>query len=357
MQDLSNPQKNPEDFVNEVLSMDCENLERQLKQANAVKSMGSDLQHKISHKNRLLKSQMSGLLQDAKDGGTVGKSLVLLQEKTSLIDPNRCDFSMGTVRRMLAKLPFVGTPLSRWVARYQSVDAAIQDIMGSLEAGKERLERDNVSLEDEQVSLHELSEQLRTYIEFGTALDEKFTAASRDSALDDSKRGIIEENILFPLRQRLLDLQQQLAVTQQAIITIAVITRNNDELIRCVGRSLHVTISALNTAATLAIALHTQKRVLDGVEAVNKTTDRLISETSRRLKTQGAAIQRQATSAQLDIKGLKSAFRDIQIAMDDLQTFRRKALPEMSQSIAQMETLTRDMQGYIEQQDLEREPI
>jgi hypothetical protein len=50
---------------------------------------------------------------------------------------------------------------------------------------------------------------------------------------------------LFALRQRTLDLQQQLAVNQQGVLAIEIIIRNNRELIRGVDRALDVTISRI----------------------------------------------------------------------------------------------------------------
>jgi len=58
---------------------------------------------------------------------------------------------------------------------------------------------------------------------------------------------------------------------------IETIVRNNKELIRGVDRTLNVTINALSTASTLAIALQHQKKVLEGVNAVNNCN----SKTSR----------------------------------------------------------------------------
>lgn len=117
---------------------------------------------------------------------------------------------------------------------------------------------------------------------------------------------------------------------------------------RGVNRTLHVTVSALNVGATLAIALANQSMVLEKVESVNKTTSDLIAGTAERLKTQGAQIHKQASSSMLDIEKLKQAFADINIAMDDIATFRRNALPEMAQSVAELNRITAEAAAQIE---------
>ena len=57
---------------------------------------------------------------------------------------------------------------------------------------------------------------------------------------DDPKYKFIQEELLFPLRQRTQDLQQQLVVNQQGFLAMEIIIRNNKELIRGVDRCLNV---------------------------------------------------------------------------------------------------------------------
>ena len=135
---------------------------------------------------------------------------------------------------------------------------------------------------------------------------------------DDPRRQFVEEDILFALRQRTLDLQQQLAVNQQGVLAIEIIIRNNRELVRGVDRALDVTISALQVAVTVALALAHQRIVLDKIEAINTTTSAMIAGTAERLKTQGTQIHQQASSTMLDMEALKGAFADIDAALDEI---------------------------------------
>ena len=59
-------------------------------------------------------------------------------------------------------------------------------------------------------------------------------------------------------------------------MAIDLIIRNNVELMRGVDRATNVTVSALQVAVTLALALANQKITLDKILAVNETTDKLI---------------------------------------------------------------------------------
>ena len=158
---------------------------------------------------------------------------------------------------------------------------------------------------------------------------------------EDPRRRFVEDEILFPLRQRIQDIQQQLAVNQQGVLAIELIVRNNKELIKGVDRGINVTVNALNVAVTVALALANQKIVLDKIDAVNLTTNKLIAQTAAQLRTQGAAIHKQASSTQLDIEVLKKAFVDVNAALDDISNLRKEALPQMANHILEMDKLTR----------------
>ncbi len=344
-------EKQANEIVESILALDEKDLDEQQKFVRAISSIGRPIQEKLAQQSQILKEPIQILMNDTKDGGAVAQNLLSLQSQVNEINPNRVDFTMSTIRRLLAKIPAVGTPLAKWFAKYQAISAVIDDIVKSLKDGKSKLERDNTTLQDDQIRMRKLIFELQDYIALTKALDQKLEAASRSTNISDEKRKFFEEELLFPLKQRIMDLQQQLAVNQQGVIAMEVIIRNNKELITGVQRALNVTTTALSTAATLQVALQRQKKVLEGVEAVTDTTNELIAGTAEQLRTQGTEIQKRAASAQLDIEMLKRAFNDVQMALDDISSFRRGALPEMANSIVEMDKLSSDMQDTIEKME------
>lgn len=341
-----------DDVVKAIMSIDAKDLAAQQKQTSAVSNLGRDVQVEMAKQSQMLSQPMAMLVHEAEDGGKVATSLLSLQEQVNIINPNRVDFTMSTIRRMLAKIPGVGTTLSRWFAKYQAVSAVISDIVKSLKDGKSQLERDNTTLQDDQRRMRELTFKLEEYIKLGQLLDQKLTAAIESQvAANDERMKFLQEEVLFPLRQRVIDLQQQLAVNQQGVLATEVIIRNNVELVKGVDRALNVTITALNTAATLQVALVRQRKVLNGVQAVTETTNELLVETSETLKNQGVEIQKQASQAQLDVEMLKTAFNNVEQALNEISSFRRDALPEMARSIIEMDGLTQKMGDSIEKME------
>ncbi|MDH5756683.1 MAG: toxic anion resistance protein, partial [Nitrospinota bacterium] len=63
---------------------------------------------------------------------------------------------------------------------------------------------------------------------------------------------------------------------------------------------------------------------------------------------QGTAIHKQASSAMLDMEALKSAFNDMNEAINELSRFRQEALPKMAQAVLEMDQLTQEGEKAID---------
>lgn len=338
--------------IERLLSLDARQLNERQVQNRAISSLGAGAVSKVQKRNHLLAEPIGSLMQDAEDGGPVATSLLQLQEQVNEINPNKVDFDMGTIRRLLSKLPFIGTPLSQWFAKHQAVSSVIHDIVKQLEEGKGMLQRDNQTLTYQQIQMREATFELQDYVSFGLVLKQRLDDKINQLPADEEKRKFLEDEICFPLNQRIMDLQQNLAVNGQGVVTSEIIIRNNKELIRGVERSLNVTITALQIASTLAVALQKQKKVLKSVQAVNNTTDDLILQTSSRLKHQGTEIHKQASTTMLDVEKLRQSFDNVLSALDDVNNFRRAALPEMSKQINEMNQLNINMDKAIAKMEL-----
>lgn len=338
------------DYADQLISFDPSDEDARDANREAVDSMGRDLQTRAASRTRMLQAPLGDLVRASEDGGPVATSLTDLRVEVEKLDPASVDLSPGWFTRMVGHLPGVGTPLKRYFMRYESTQTVIDSIIKSLEKGREELKRDNVTLGEDQKTMRELTLSLTDQVALGQALDEAVSGKLQtEIAPDDPRRSFIEEELLFVIRQRTMDLQQQLAVNQQGVLATELIVRNNRELIRGVDRAIDVTVSALQVAVTVALALAHQKIVIDKVEAVNRTTSDLIAGTAERLKTQGTQIHEQAAGAMLDMDSLRQAFQDINIAFDEISRYRREALPQMANTILELDSLAAESEEAIQQ--------
>ncbi len=339
-------------FADALIDPDSSDFEAQDEMKAAINDMGRELQRKAGRQSKMLQQPIKDLSKHGEDGGPVANALVELKMEVEELDPNRFDFSAGWVTRMLGMIPGIGSAMKRYFSRYESAQTVIDAIIHSLEEGREQLKRDNVTLSEDQRGMRELSLKIERQVMLAQLLDQKLQyKLDREIPADSPKSRFVQEELIFPLRQRIMDLQQQLAVNQQGVISIEIIMRNNKELVRGVDRAINVTISALQVAVTVALALTNQKIVLDKINALSQTTSDLIAGTAATLKTQGTAIHTQASQSMLQMDSLKSAFADITSAMDEISRFRREALPKMAESILEFDQLTAQGEATIERME------
>jgi uncharacterized protein YaaN involved in tellurite resistance len=335
--------------VQAIMELDIESLEKRRQVLQSIESFGISTMRSSSEKNALLQVQVGRLSKTGDEGGQVAKGLTELQLQLKDLDPSVVDFAKSGL------LGMVFNPLRRYFAKFQKADAVISDIIISLDKGKTVLKNDNTTLEIEQQTLRELTKKLQKEIQLGMLMDaeiESQVEAAKIRQESEDKIRFITEEVLFPLRQRVMDLQQMLVVNQQGIMAIEVVIRNNKELIRGVDRARNVTVTALKISVTVASALYNQKIVLKKIELLNETTNNLISATSKMLKDQGAAIHKQSLETSISVDTLKQAFTDVLSALDSISTYKQEALPRMRETIHQFSELA--VTGEQQIQRLER---
>jgi uncharacterized protein YaaN involved in tellurite resistance len=344
-------QKQAQEYADQLLAASDTDFAAKTASVQAIESMGLEAQRSAARKSQMLEEPIHTLSVKGADGGPVANALIELKVQVEALDPYKFDFEPGWFGRMVDRMPVVGGKLKTYFAQYESAQTAIDAIIRSLMMGRDQLGRDNSILSGDKIEMQAEKLRLERTIDMAHALDLELESRLAQVSPEHSRHKFIQEELLFPLRQRQIDLGQQLAVTQQGIIAMELVLRNNLELIRGVNRALTTTVSALKTAVVVALALAHQKIVLDKITALNTTTSALIQHTSERLKSQGVAIQKQASTAMLDMNALKTSFKDLTTAIDDISAFRVKALEEMSGTIGELMILNHEAGKVIERME------
>ena len=328
--------KAAEEKAAEIMEVNLDSFDNRKEFTAAIETFGQDVVKKAEVKNNILSKRMNELSKNGTESGEVAKGLEELAVRMRDLDPSGIDFAK--------KSPFgkAFSPVRRYFDRYKTADAEIADIVKSLEKGKNVLRNDNTTLELEEASMRDVTKQLNQKLEMAIDLDAYLTSKIeeiRAQGTDDERVKFLEEEVVFPLRQKIMDFQQLQVVNQQGIVAMDVIRSNNKELIRAVDRAETVTVSSLRTAVTVAGALYNQKIVLEKVQLLNESTNAMIQATSKMLKDQGVAIQKQATEANISVETLKVSFENTLSALDDISNYKQEALPKIAQTIEEFRKL------------------
>ncbi|MEN9891383.1 MAG: hypothetical protein RLY78_1678 [Pseudomonadota bacterium] len=326
------------EFVAQVSALDAQD-QRFRDCVQRIHQLGdADIAAAASVSNRMLERPVQSLRDGVVDGASgIGGTLVDLRRTVEDLDPSR-QGDLLAPRRLLGLIPF-GSRLVAYFERYQSAQTHLNAIIESLRRGKDELMRDNAAIEQEKARLWQLMEKLEQHVYIGRRMDGELESRAAQIELQDPEKArVVREEMLFYMRQKVMDLLTQLSVSIQGYLALDMLRKNNLELIKGVDRATTTTVSALRTAVIVAQALANQKLVLDQIQALNTTTGRLIESTSEMLRRQTGEIHAQAASSTIDIQHLQRAFDNIYQTMDAITHFKQEALGAMQTTVQALET-------------------
>lgn len=329
-------------FVADLISSDANSPEFG-KKVDAITNMGrKEIMAAAAMSNRFLDRPVRAM---DKDSG-VGANLAELRRTVEELDPGK-NGKLSTGRKILGIIPF-GNSVKRYFTSYQSAQGHIQSILTHLGSGKDELLMDNAAIDVERQKLWEAMGNLEQMIHISRTLDGKLEEKAADlDASDPAKAKAIRETALFYVRQRTQDLLTQMAVSVQGYLALDLVKKNNVELVKGVDRASTTTVGALRTAVTVAQAMTNQRLVLQQITALNATTAGLIDSTSTMLRDQTGKIHEQAASSTIPLEVLQRAFQNIYDTMDNIDTFKVKALESMKQTVTTLTAEVEKSKGYI----------
>ena len=329
-------------FIDDLVAQDANSPEFG-QRVDQLTNMGrKEIAEAAGHSNRFLDRPVRAMDSDNK----VGVDLAELRRTIEDLDPGKRG-SLTAPKKLFGLIPF-GNRMRDYFDSYKSAQSHINSILGSLASGKDVLTKDNAAIDVERQNMWQTMGRLEQMIHISKTLDARLESKALElDSTDPTKAKAIRESALFYIRQRTQDLLTQMAVTVQGYLALDLVKKNNVELVKGVDRASTTTVAALRTAVTVAQALVGQKLVLEQITALNTTTANMIDSTGEMLKNQTAAIHEQAASSTIPIETLQRAFQNIYDTMDNIDTFKLKALENMKTTVNMLSNEVEKSKGYI----------
>jgi uncharacterized protein YaaN involved in tellurite resistance len=239
-------------LVADLLARDLSSAPARDAAAALVDGLGSEARAVAARVTRLLDAPVEDLTREAGDSGDIARALADLHDEVDHLDPAGIDLAPGPLRRALSRLSGAGSPVEQYLARVTRSRGALERVVATLRRGRDQLRRDGVTVEADRADLLAAADLLDGQVALVGAVDRELSGALDGSAADHPHRDVLRDDLLFAVRRRLLDLQQQLAVTQQGVLALGLVQRNTRELGHGVDRALDVTVAALNVAVAVA---------------------------------------------------------------------------------------------------------
>ncbi len=328
-------------FVEELIALDAKSPDFGQK-VDQITNMGrKEIMAAAGMSNRFLDRPVRAMDQET----GVGADLSELRRTVEDLDPGRRGKMTG--RKLFGIIPF-GNKLKNYFDSYTSAQGHIQAILARLASGKDELLMDNAAIDVERQKLWEAMGNLEQMIHIAGTLDQRLgDKAAELDATDPEKAKAIRETALFYVRQRKQDLLTQMAVSVQGYLALDLVKKNNVELVKGVDRASTTTVGALRTAVTVAQAMTNQKLVLGQITALNQTTAGIIDSTGQLLRENTAQIHEQAASSTIPMETLQRAFQNIYDTMDEVDSFKLRALESMKQTVNTLSDEVEKSKGYI----------
>tara|TARA_R110002126_G_scaffold50089_21_gene138188 strand:- start:2534 stop:3739 length:1206 start_codon:yes stop_codon:yes gene_type:complete len=329
-------------FIDDLIAQD-ENSPEFGKKVDQITNMGrKEIAEAAGQSNRFLDRPIRSM--DESSG--IGSDLAELRRTVEDLDPGKRG-NLTTKKKIFGIIPF-GNKMRNYFDGYKSAQGHIASILDRLRSGKDELLMDNAAIDVERKNLWAAMGRLEQMIHVSKVMDQRLEdKAAELDATDPAKAKAIRESALFYVRQRTQDLLTQMAVTVQGYLALDLVKRNNVELVKGVDRASTTTVGALRTGVTVAQALTNQKLVLDQITALNTTTAGVIDSTSEMLKNQTGQIHEQAASATIPLETLQRAFQNVYDTMDNIDTFKLKALENMKATVNSLSGEIEKSKGYI----------
>jgi uncharacterized protein YaaN involved in tellurite resistance len=340
--EVSELDKKVAQFVDELAALDSNSPDFG-KKVDQLTAMGrKEIAEAAGASNRFLDRPVKAIDSDT----GIGADLTELRRTVEELDPRENSKSL-TTRKFLGIIPF-GKRINHYFDKYRSSQTHISAILSRLANGKDELLMDNAAIDTERAGLWKTMHKLEQMIHISKSLDKSLEDKANElDATEPAKAKAIRETALFYTRQRTTDLLTQMAVTVQGYLALDLVKKNNVELVKGVDRASTTTVSALRTAVTVAQAMTNQKLVLEQIGALNTTTANMIDATGEMLRTQTGAIHEQAASSTIPLETLQRAFQNIYDTMDQIDTFKMRALDSMKQTVTTLSSEVEKSKGYI----------
>jgi uncharacterized protein YaaN involved in tellurite resistance len=233
-------------------------------------------------------------------------------------------------RKLFGIIPIGGNRLPEYFREYRQSQRALNDSLLALYESEDALLMENARIDREKSALREAARQLQQYLHIGQAMDQQLEARLPElDASDPARAAQLRDRFLFPLRQRIQDLQQQWLVANQAWLVLETLRANNRELIQGIERTTRTTVAALRTAVTAAQSLTQQQLILDEMDDTIARADRASRELAGELGEEAQRLQRQGESASRQLERLQRVFGELRGELESLEQGRRDGVARL----------------------------
>lgn len=228
-------------------------------------ALGDQEQQAFWQVNNRLKLPLEQLMKSAQAGGQATKLLKQLHDTVLKIKPPNKSF-WGRFFSMFKLLFSVKeSAWEMWVESYPALQQKINQITEQLSAQQKQLARDNQMLLSEKSELDAHLLHLEHIVELATHL----ISVIEQQTIERSTESSWHDEWLPAIQKRTLELQQQLLIARQSVMSLELFISQNENQIRGIDQSINSTTAAMKVTASIYV-LEQAGQAASVTAAVNK---------------------------------------------------------------------------------------
>lgn len=316
------PLNNNEDDVNRL-------LER-------LNGLGADAQKNAGESLEALKRPVKEMMDQPNN--ELPKNLLRLREIVAELEPSH--LKKGQVQSMLDRL-LRRNPMEQYARKYKTVESQVDNIIGALLVGKDKLQEDTVMLHQlKEVAIariHGLNEQIEVGKKLNTMLEEKMTEedwVERKPALLKGQQKVIS---------RIKNMSQAVLVLQQSLASVDLIVENNEKLEEAIFNAITMTKNIITVTASIQLALGNQKTVIDAVKNVNEATEAMLLSNAQMLKSNTEETLKMLEEPSIAIETFRKAYDDVYSAIKLTESSNERIIESGKKFILELDDLNNQM--------------
>nr|WP_096188694.1 toxic anion resistance protein [Evansella halocellulosilytica] len=304
---------------------------------DSLGKIGTEEQAKAGESLESLKRPVSDMMNDPNQ--ELPDQLTKLKEIVSELEPNY--LKEGKFKRFINKV-VRKSPMEKYVRKYQTIESEVDTIIEALLNGKDRLQEDTVMLHQLKEVAKERIQKLNEQIEVGKQLNVMLEAElEKDEWKNDPtpvQKG--QQKVL----SRVKNMQQAVLVLQQSLASVDIIVENNDKLEEAIFNAITMTKNIITVTASIQLSLSNQKKVIDAVQNVNKTTESMLLTNAELLKSNTEETLKTLEEPAVALETFKKAYEDVYAAIEMTEQSNSRIIESSKQFITEMDQLNKQME-------------
>ena len=316
------------EIMNEIIDNDASDIIKRREITKRIDNYGVDTLKIAEERSKNFSTTVSKMTVDS-TSESLEQSIEKLEKEMKTVDPSLVDFSK--ISKGIGKL---FNPITQYFKKLEQEDENIEGILNVLNSKRNILSNDNITLELEIDKIADTIQILNLEYDVGVKIKNQIESIIEEARKDDNnleKIKFYEDEVITPLEKKLYDIKQVIIVNEQSMLAMEIIRKNNKELIRNIDRIKNVTMVAINTAVMVAKSLYNQKVALNKIEALNNSTNDIISNTSDKLNQVSLDIANGINNAELSSDLLKQKFTDLYSLIEDVKIQNKEHVIEIKE--------------------------